>query len=224
MRRQTTTLILAAISVLLVSSTSHAAEQGNLLAEVAAETRLNTTFERIVTAINDKDADQALSMIDEALKVRPDDVALRNARAAALIQSERYEEATEVLRGLLTEDPNLFQADYNSAEILFLQGKHVEARDQFERLRTKYGDMPLLRFKILLCDAISGNNESAQTAARTFRFPTDAPAWYFAYAALAASAGNSAEARRLMDVATEIHGKDATSLFSESIETHMLKN
>jgi len=216
---KSTTLIPAAVFLFFVSPAVRATDGENLIAKLSAESRLGTMMQQVVTALAKKNFEQALGLIDEASKVSPDDPTLLNARAAALLQMEKYDEAKAILESLLAENPEFFQADYNAGEILFLQGDHAGARAHFERIRGKYGDLPLLRFKILLCDLLAGNDTAAAQAARLFRFPADAPAWYFAHAALAAKAGDTREARKLMDVATEIHGKDGTALFTETIET-----
>jgi tetratricopeptide (TPR) repeat protein len=219
MRQRSTTFILTAVFLFLICPATRATEGENRLAELSAESRLSLLVQQIVTALGEKNFDHAKRTIDEAMKIAPNDPTLRNARAAALIQIEKYDEAKVILDALLAENPEFFQADYNAGEILFLQGDYAGARAHFERLRAKFGQLPLLRFKILLCDLLAGNNTAATQAARAFRFPIDAPAWYFVHAVLAANAGDTREARKLMDVATEIHGKDGTALFTETIET-----
>jgi hypothetical protein len=88
-------------------------------------------------------------------------------------------------------------------------------------MSTAYNGPPLLRFKVLLCEILAGDKDAARSSLRTFRFPTDGAAWYFAHAAMQASDGDKKGARKLADTAREIHG-DTTSLFVETLRDSKL--
>lgn len=212
--------VVAALAVMITVTFDGIATEGeNLLAKLSEESRLDSMIQNMVTAMGAHRFDDALKIIEEAEKIAPNDPVILNAKAAAFMQTDRLEEANGILTKILEENPNFFQADYNLGELVFRQGRYAEARQHFERLRTAYGDMPLIRFKLLLCEIFEGDETAAEIRARSFRFPIDTPAWYFAHAALAKHEGNSRDAQRLIDVATEIHGHEATTLFSESIES-----
>jgi len=209
--------LVLAIFGLVVSPLTAAPPSDKSLAALSAESRAETLMEKVVLLLKTKQYAEALRLLAEAEAISPGDPTTRNAKAAALIQTDRFDEAQEILNDLLAENPQFFQADYNTGEILFLKKDYPAAVAHFQRMQNVHGPLPLVRFKRLLCDILSDDPVSAEITLRTFRFPADAPAWYFAHAAMALSQGDRAEAKALMDTATRIHGKDSTSVFVETI-------
>lgn len=200
-----------------------AATEGNKsLADLSAESRITTLMDKVVIELNANRHDAALQLLDEADAITPDDPTLRNARAATLIQKSEYDNARTILQALLEENPRFFQADYNLGEILFLQGDYQAALTHFQRMQNIHGSTPLLRFKRLLCEVLLDDNVASEITLRTFRYPGDAPAWYFAQAVMALHKGERNKARQLMDTATRIHGTNATTLYVETINDSKL--
>ncbi len=203
--------------------TSHA-QTDKLLAEIASEAKTERLIGQVTAELNAKRYDKALDLINEAEEIDPDNPMLANARAAALIQLERTDEARTVLIALVEENPSFFQADYNLGEILFLNKDYQAASEHFRRMQNTFGAIPLLRFKLLLCEILSGQELEAGITLRTFRYPADAPAWYYAHAAMAASKGDQRSAKQLVRTVERIHGMDATALFRDTLsEVDLLK-
>ncbi len=209
--------IVLAVFGLIVPPLTAAPPADKSLAALSAESRAETLMEKVVLLLKTKQYAEALRLLAEAEAISPGDPTTRNAKAAALIQTDRFDEAEGILTDLIAENPQFFQANYNMGEILFLKKDYPAAVAHFQRMQNVHGPLPLIRFKRMLCEILSNDTVSAEITLRTFRFPADAPAWYFAYAAMALFHGDRSEAKALMDTATRIHGKDGTALFVETI-------
>lgn len=199
------------------SADSETATPQGSVAAVAAESRIEALMQRVVSDLQAKRYGTALELLSAAGPDVESNPFFQNAKAAALIQLKRYDEARPILISLLQNDAQFFQADYNLGEISFLQGDHEAAREHFRRMQRVHGDVPLLRYKILLCDLLVGEDRNAESAARAFRYPAETPAWYFAQAAVAAHSGDRSTARQLIDTATRIHGEQETAVFRETL-------
>lgn len=216
-------LIFFGFCISTIPITSHA-QTDKLLAEIASEAQLERLVNQVAGELKAKRYGKALDLISEAQEIDPENPLLANARAAALIQLDRTDEARTILLALIEETPSFFQADYNLGEILFINKDYQAAGVHFRRMQNIYGAVPLLRFKLLLCEILSGQEIDAGITLRTFRYPSDAPAWYFAHAAMAASTGDRRGAKQLVRTAERIHGMDATALFRDTLsEADLIK-
>jgi hypothetical protein len=87
----------------------------------------------------------------------------------------------------------------------------------FEDMRRREPRNGLVRFKILLCQLLLGQDEEAQKTARSLVPAGSTPAWYYAQAMLARKAGDEASARKHLDAAKAIYESEGCKLFDESI-------
>ncbi len=214
--------IVLAVFGVVVSPVKAAPPADKSLAALSAESRSQDLMEKVVLLLKTKQYAETLRLLAEAEAISPGDPTTLNAKAAALIQTDRFDEAEEILKVLLAENPQFFQADYNLGEILFQKKDYRAAAAYFQRMQNLYGPLPLIRFKRLLSEILAEDPVAAEITLRTFRFPADAPAWYFAHAAMALSTGDRSEANSLMDTAIRIHGDDGTALFVETISESTL--
>jgi tetratricopeptide (TPR) repeat protein len=200
-------VILASLAVLAHAKESREAAVSTL----QKEARAKVLVEGIADDIAARHYDRALKKADEALRLRPDDPVVLNARGAALSRLRRFDEAKAAFEICVKADPQSFPARYNLAEILALQKNHLDALGEFLALRSAFGASPLLKFNIYMCYAAAGRKEDAAAALDAMLYPLDGAAWYYAHAADRFRAGKPAEARRLMKIADAIHGDDAAS-------------
>ena len=181
------------------------------------EERVTKLVEQAADDINHHHYEAALKNADAAVALAPGNSAALNARGAALVELKRYDEASKVLSAAVANDPQNFPAQFNLAEILSLQKKYDEAATEFAALQSKFGNLPVLKYKIFLCALLGGHDAVAREALRDMRYPADGAAWYFAHIADDLKSGNRAEAKKLLAAAEAIHG-DETVTYRETLE------
>lgn len=187
------------------------------------EARLATLVDAVTKNINEQRYAEALKKADEALKLKPGDAVTLNARGAALTELGRYEEAVQSLNAAVAAAPDSFPPQYNLGEALALQKKYGDAADQFVVLQTRFGTMPILKYKIYICYALDGQKDKAAAALKALASPMDGPAWYYAHAVDEFLSGRKSEARSLLDVADAIH-PDEVKTYRETLgDTGLLK-
>ncbi len=179
------------------------------LERIQAEARVDRLLELSAADLRAKRLDAALTHIEEAALVRPKDPVILNTKGAILIEMRRFPEARAVLEQAVAADPASFAATYNLGEILTLEKKYAEAAAHFQNLETRFGDVPLLRFKIYLSLRLAGDPTAAHEKLLTLSYPGDGAAWYFAHAVDQLDRNRRAEARRLIAAAEAIHPQDS---------------
>jgi len=209
---------------LLASSALAAAQSASTLAgrdaayeRLRDEERVTKLVEQVSDDIGKRRLAAALKKAEAAVALTPGNSAALNAKGAVLVELKRYDEAAKVLAAAVANDPQNFPAQFNQAEILSLQKKYAEAGEQFAALKSHFGDLPVLKYKIFLCDLLGGREEDAREALRDLRYPSDGAAWYFAHIADDLKVGNRAEAKKLLAAAEAIHG-DETFTYRETLE------
>lgn len=150
----------------------------------------------------------ALKKSEAAEAIRPDDPAVLNTKGAALTELKRFDEAAKALDAATAADPSAFAPQFNKGDLLTRQKKYSDAVVQFSVLKSRFGDLPLLKYELYLCYALQGQKELATDALLALRYPEDGAAWYFAHAADQLQAGKKKEARQLIAAAEAIHAGD----------------
>lgn len=181
------------------------------------EERVTKLVEQAADDIKKHHYDAALKKADAAVALAPGDSSVLNAKGAALVELKRYDEAAKVLAAAVANDPKNFPAQFNLAEILSLQKKYDEAATKFTALQSRFGDLPVLKYKIFLCALLGGHDAEAQEALRDMRYPADGAAWYFAHIADELKSGDRAGAKKLLAAAEAIHGDEIVT-YRETLE------
>lgn len=187
------------------------------------DARLQRLLRQAADAVAAQNFEEALALTDEAIVISPDSADALNTRGAALLHLKRFDEGREVLQRAVENAPDAFAPNFNLAEIYFLQGDYAEAAFNFRVLAGRFGATPLLKFKLVISYLLAGYPEQARTVLRDIRFPADGPGWYFAHAAMSASEGGRAKAKRLSHTATVIHGEEARLYEQALIDSGLLK-
>jgi predicted Zn-dependent protease len=146
------------------------------------------------------------------------DIALLNLRGAIFTKLGRYNEARRIFESLLAADPDYFPASFNLGEVQFVQGDYAGALETFERLLRRDPRNELLRFKVMLCQLLTGQEDAARRLAAGFIPAGSTPAWYYAQAVLARKAGDEKNAQKHLTAARQIYSPSACQLFDESLE------
>jgi predicted Zn-dependent protease len=217
MRSRTIHFLVFAVLVTVRSSFAASAGRDAAYERLRDEERVTQLVEQVSDDIGKRRLDAALKKAEAAVALAPGNSTALNAKGAALVELKRYDEAAKVLAAAVANDPQNFPAQFNQAEILSLQKKYAEAATEFTSLKSHFGDMPVLKYKIFLCDLLGGREDEAREALRDLRYPTDGVAWYFAHIADDLKAGRRAEAKKLLAAAQAIHG-DATVTYRETLE------
>lgn len=179
------------------------------LDRIQNEARVDRLLELAAGELREKRLEAALRHIEEAAAVRPNDPVILNTKGAILIEMRRFPEARTVLGQAVAADPASFAPQYNLGEILALEKKYAEAAEHYKGLEARFGDVPLLRFKIYICARQAGKTDEARERLLTLSYPGDGAAWYFAHAVDQLDRKHRAEARRLIAAAEAIHPKDS---------------
>ncbi|MGC1480487.1 MAG: tetratricopeptide repeat protein [Chthoniobacterales bacterium] len=175
------------------------------------------TLQEASDAVDAKRPEEALALLDNLGDSQIEaNVGLLNARGATLVELDRYDEARQIFQRALAIEPDSFPVRYNLGEILFQEGNYEGAAAHFRSMSPDDGGNSLVKFKLFLCYLLA-DDIRADFALRNIRFPLDGPAWYFAQAAQAAHAGDTARGRRLAHVGSKIHDETAPN-YAESLE------
>jgi len=145
------------------------------------------------------------------------DLSVLNLRGAILTKTGNYAEARQIFEAILGTDPNYFPAAFNLGEVQFVQGDYAGALDTFQRIRRRDPRNELVRFKVLLCHLMLGQQSEAERLAAGLIPAGSTPAWYYAQAMLARKAGDEARARKHLSMARSIYQDEGCKLFDDSL-------
>ena len=142
-----------------------------------------------------------------------------NMRGAIYTKLERYREARQIFLNILEADPNYFPAYFNLGEVQFIQGDYTGALETFAAIARREPRNELVRFKMLVCQLLLGNEGEARKIAATLIPAGSTPAWYYAQAMIARKAGDTPAADKHLRAARDIYSSSACKLFDETIES-----
>ncbi len=180
------------------------------LDRIETAARIDHVLNQIQDELDARRYDESLKLSTLALALESDNPFALNGKGASLVQLGRLDEARAAFERAIELKPDLFQAQYNLGEILFVQEKYSDAAAHFQAMAGKHGPTSILKFKLYLCHLLGGQPERAREALAAIRYSIDGPAWYFAHAAGLIKSGDTAKGRQLITTAAAIHGKGAT--------------
>jgi tetratricopeptide (TPR) repeat protein len=181
--------------------------------------RLAMALRQSTSSYEAGDYQAALARLDSLQGVGAQDLAALNLRGAIYTKLGRHAEAREIFAAILSSDAGFYPAAYNLAEGQLLQGDYAGALESFEALRRRDPRNELLRFKVMLCQLLTGQADAARRLAAGFIPAGSTPAWYYAQAILARQAGDDKTAQKHLNAARQIYPPAACQLFDESIAT-----
>lgn len=145
------------------------------------------------------------------------DLSVLNLRGAILTKLGDYNQALQLFQSILEADPNYFPAAFNLGEVQFVRGDYAGALASFREMARRDPLNELVRFKIMLCELLVGNDDEARRVASGLVPAGATPAWYYAQAMLALKQGDRRGMEKHTAVARDIYGADACRLFDESV-------
>ncbi|MGH8095270.1 MAG: tetratricopeptide repeat protein [Chthoniobacterales bacterium] len=197
-----------------ITSTAERAEQ--LKAEATAD------FEKAERALQQRDFEGALKLLDLADAAAPNDAQNENLRGEVLMEQGKFDEAEATFHKAVADDPKLREAQYNLAQIPFKQGDYEKARDRFEALFAETpGDdknqaAQLIKYKIFLTLLLQGKDTEAQQLMDQFKFTGDTPALYYAHAAWEYKHGHQDQGSDWVNSARRIYSPALNVVFADS--------
>lgn len=187
-----------------------------------SQSELKALYQKAARALNAAHYDEALKELDAIDARQPDLAASQNLRGVVLMRQGKYPEAEAALRKALEVEPSFSEANFNLAEIPFLQKNWAEARHRFEALATGKGGKvqgateELIRFKILLTFLLEGKEEPGETILNQFKLSKESPALYYSKAAIALHRKDEKAAKNWIAAAEKAFSPQLNKLFAES--------
>lgn len=154
----------------------------------------------------------ALSRLDEAEKLAPNDPNVYNIRGAIyLVPAVRdFDKAKEQFEKAKSLDPAALAPKFNLAELYFVKHSFAESEAGFAGLMKEFPKVPmtvrhLIAYKLLMSQSEQGKfDEANATLKANFTFMDDTPAYYFAKAAILFAQKKEDEAKEWIERANAI--------------------
>lgn len=170
------------------------------------------------------DYPQALSLIEQADRLKPDQPDGWNLRGMVFLHQKAYDKAQTAFARAVALDPSLWAAQFNLVEASFQQKNYPRAQKGFERLlaqtdRFKSGNRwELVQYKVFLCSLLQGNEADAER--RLAKLPATkgaTPARFYADAALAFRQKKTDAAQKFVAAAQAAYPVQTNELFADSL-------
>ena len=170
------------------------------------------------------DYSQALNLLDQADRLKPDQSDTWNLRGMVFLRQKAYEKAQVAFARAVALDPNLWAAQFNLAETAFQQKDYVHSRKDFDNLLAqtdRFKDShrwELVQYKAFLSCLLGGN--AAEASRKLAKLPTTGgttPAHLYAEAALNYQNKKTAEAQKLVASAQTAFPSTVNDLFADSL-------
>lgn len=152
---------------------------------------------------------ETLEQVHEAKKIFDGSPELMNLEASCLVEIRNFERALEIYleaEKLSPENPSI---KFNIAEVYFVTRKWENAHERLTKLLTMVPaeNVPftrLIEFKILLTLLRLDRDDEAAILANKYDFLDDSPFHYYATAALAFEAGDTAKAEESIAISNRV--------------------
>ena len=102
---------------------------------VADQRTANAALERATNAFNQGRFEEAEKQVDAAARADSKKPEIPNLRGAIFTKQKRYDEAVQQFNQALALDPKFYPAKLNLAEVKLLEGKYVEATQEYQALK-----------------------------------------------------------------------------------------
>ena len=184
----------------------------------------DTLYQQAFAAYQAADYTQALSLIEQADTLKPDQPDGWNLRGMVYLKQNAFDKAESAFGRAVSLDPKLWAAQFNLAEAPFQGKDYARARTRFERLvdQTDRFKEPkqweLVQYKAFMSCLLMGDNAAA--VKRLAKLPAKGgatPAYLYAQASLAFSHKDEAGARKSLTAAQGTFSPLLNDLFSNAL-------
>lgn len=171
-----------------------------------------------VQAMKAGDYALALEQINLAEADTPGKIPTLNLRGSIYLKQHQYNLAVADFRKIIEINPEYPSGHFNLGEAYFQAGQYTEAKHAFRRyLQTKGNERnALARFKVFLCDLMSGNDAAVQQQLANLKPTISHPLEYYCRAAVQYHAGKQEEGESYVNSALKIYSPAINFLFLES--------
>ena len=148
-----------------------------------------------------------------------------NLRGAIYTKLRDFSKARTNFKKVLELQPGAQEAEFNLAELDFVEKKWEKAFKAFSALRSddmRKGDKNIIDYKLFLCKLMQSKSkgdafyQAALEIQKNFNFLDDQAGYYFANAALAIKEDDRTEANRWMNSADKIYGRRRTAPYRDA--------
>jgi tetratricopeptide (TPR) repeat protein len=188
-----------------------------------SRTELEAMYDKAFKEFDAGNFAEALKDLDAIDARQPDLAESQNLRGVILMREGIYDKAEGALNEALRIDPKFWNAQFNLAEIPFLQKDWPGARNRFQQLLSNnvtelQGEAAqLIQYKILLTYLLEGKENMVDSILAKFELSPDTPAVHYANAAIALQRKNGKEAKDWMTAAEKNFSPQLNKLFAESL-------
>ena len=184
----------------------------------------DTLVQQALAEYQTGDYPQALSLLEQANQLKPDQSDCWNLRGMIFLRQKAYDKAQAAFARAVALDPDLWAAQFNLAETTFQQKDYARARKDFENLlaqtdRFKHANRwELVQYKAFLCCLLQGNTPEANR--RLAKLPATGgatPARLYAEAAIAYQSKKAPAAEKLVSTAQSSFSVPVNALFVDSL-------
>jgi predicted Zn-dependent protease len=187
-------------------------DAGRKLSYDSLSFRLTQAKLRVLVA---DDAKQALSYFEEGLSAREKpDPAMRYGHALALQSVGRLKESTEILRDMISADPDRIAYRLALGDVELSQGKTQQALSQYTDALKLYPANPMIMGYYASALLKAGQSEKAKTIAEEILRvnPAPSPQSYYLVAEAAGAAGDKADAYEAIAEYYYLNGQTRTAI------------
>lgn len=142
-----------------------------------------------------RDFDKARELVQKADATYHTTPMSLNILGAIAIEGKQFDEGRALCEKALKIDPKFFPAQFNLAEIPFIQKQYAEARAVLEKLLKDDPKNDLLKFRIYLTYLLEKNDEAARAKLDAIPLINDTPISFYANAAWDFAHGNPDKGR-----------------------------
>jgi serine/threonine protein kinase/tetratricopeptide (TPR) repeat protein len=181
-------------------------------------------YEQAEQAFQQRDFAAARKLVDEADAANPAQAATVNLRGEILLAQKNFDGAENAFQQAIQLDQNLYEAQFNLAQIPFKKKDYTKARERFEALfsvtpspnDSKNQRAQIIKLKIYLTLLVEKEDSRAQKMLEQFQFTGDTPALYYAQAAWEFKHGNAAKANDWIVSARKLYSPALNIVFADS--------
>lgn len=170
---------------------------------------------------------EGLDRLIQVEAITPDLYQTHNLRGAIYTKLRDFDKARVSFQRALELSPNLMEAQFNLAELDFVEKKFDEAAKGFRKLRSNPKIRPetkkLIDYKLFISTLLQSESpgdtkhQEAMAMLESFDFMDDFPVYYYANAALSFHQDNKEEAEGWLQSARRIYDKDVQVIYIDAL-------
>jgi tetratricopeptide (TPR) repeat protein len=165
-----------------------------------------------------KDLDDALNIINNAVKTNPKSFAALTLRGMIYSTKKDWSNAQADFIAALQLDPNNVVVKFNISETKFVQKQYDAARPGFVALESDPAMGDFASYKVFLCDLLGGHEDVASKELAAFNAAATHPSYYFSNAAWYLVHKKPEDARGWLISASNIYVPSKNTFYAASLK------